>query len=70
MFLIRKVPPCYFEEKVLAMQREVVEALMKPEAYDEEVDQIELIQTHISFVFLTREGEEGCGPRVSRLHNP
>jgi aminoglycoside phosphotransferase family enzyme len=27
---------------------------MKPEAYDEETGQIELIQTHISFVFLTR----------------
>ena len=36
------------------MQKQVVEALMKPEAYDEEPDQIELIQTHISFVFLTR----------------
>jgi len=36
------------------VQREVVEALMKPEAYDEEVGQIELVQTHISFVFLTR----------------
>ncbi len=35
-------------------QRQVVEALMKPEAYDEEVEQIELKQTHISFVFLTR----------------
>ena len=55
MFLIRKVPPSYFEEKVLAMQQEVVEALMKPEAYDEDVDKIELIQTHISFVFLTRD---------------
>ncbi|MFQ6137242.1 MAG: hypothetical protein ACE5PM_08690 [Candidatus Hydrothermarchaeales archaeon] len=31
----------------------VVEALMKPEAYDEDVEKIELIQTHISFVFLT-----------------
>jgi len=31
-----------------------VEALMKPEAYDEEPGQIELAQTHISFVFLTR----------------
>jgi hypothetical protein len=38
----------------LTMQKQVVEALMKPEAYDEEVGQIELIQTHISFVFLTR----------------
>jgi aminoglycoside phosphotransferase family enzyme len=35
-------------------QRLVVEALMKPEAYDEKTDSIELIQTHISFVFLTR----------------
>ncbi|MCW4030916.1 MAG: hypothetical protein NWE80_00975 [Candidatus Bathyarchaeota archaeon] len=32
----------------------VVEALMKPETYEEEVKQIELKQTHISFVFLTR----------------
>jgi aminoglycoside phosphotransferase family enzyme len=31
-----------------------VEALMQPEGYDEEPGQIELIQTHISFVFLTR----------------
>jgi len=36
------------------VQKHVVEALMKPEAYDEEAGQIELIQTHISFVFLTR----------------
>jgi aminoglycoside phosphotransferase family enzyme len=35
------------------VQRQVVEALMKPEAYEEEVEQIELKQTHISFVFLT-----------------
>jgi len=35
-------------------QKQVVEALMKPEAYDEEPGRIELIQTHISFVFLTR----------------
>ncbi|MFB0501396.1 MAG: phosphotransferase, partial [Candidatus Bathyarchaeia archaeon] len=35
-------------------QKQVVEALMKPEAYDEEPGQIELVQTHISFVFLTR----------------
>jgi aminoglycoside phosphotransferase family enzyme len=27
---------------------------MKPEAYDEEPGQIEMLQTHISFVFLTR----------------
>jgi len=36
------------------VQKQIVEALMKPEAYDEEPGQIELIQTHISFVFLTR----------------
>jgi len=38
----------------MSVQRQVVEALLKPEAYDEEPGQIELIQTHISFVFLTR----------------
>jgi len=38
----------------MSVQKEVVEALMKPEAYDEESGQIELAQTHISFVFLTR----------------
>jgi aminoglycoside phosphotransferase family enzyme len=38
----------------MSVQKEVVEALMKPEAYDEEPGQIELMQTHISFVFLTR----------------
>jgi aminoglycoside phosphotransferase family enzyme len=36
------------------VQRRVVEALMKPEAYEEEAGQIELKQTHISFVFLTK----------------
>ncbi|MFQ6074247.1 MAG: phosphotransferase, partial [Candidatus Bathyarchaeia archaeon] len=36
------------------LQKQIVEALMKPEAYDEEPGQIQLIQTHISFVFLTR----------------
>ncbi len=35
-------------------QKQVVEALMRPQAYDEEPGQIELIQTHISFVFLAR----------------
>jgi len=38
----------------MSVQRQVVEALMKPDAYDEEPGQIELTQTHISFVFLTR----------------
>jgi len=40
--------------KVLKLQKQVVKALMKPEAYNEDPGQIELIQTHISFVFLTR----------------
>ena len=35
-------------------QTQVVDALMKPEAYEENPGSIELIQTHISFVFLTR----------------
>jgi hypothetical protein len=38
----------------MSVQKQVVEALMKPDAYDEESGKIELIQTHISFVFLTR----------------
>jgi len=37
----------------MLVQKQVVEALMKPEAYDEEPGHIELAQTHISFVFLT-----------------
>jgi len=36
-------------------QQQITEALMKPEAYDEDPGRIELCQTHISFVFLTRE---------------
>lgn len=35
-------------------QTQVVEALMKPKAYERDPGNIELIQTHISFVFLTR----------------
>jgi len=35
-------------------QKQVVDALMKPDAYDEEPGSIELVQTHISFVFLTK----------------
>jgi aminoglycoside phosphotransferase family enzyme len=38
----------------MSVQNQVVEALMKPEAYGEDTGKIELIQTHISFVFLTR----------------
>ena len=37
----------------LSGQKQVVEALMKPEAYDEKPGEIQLVQTHISFVFLT-----------------
>jgi len=36
------------------MQKQVTQALLKPEAYPEETSKIELIQTHISFVFLTK----------------
>jgi uncharacterized protein len=35
-------------------QKSVVEALLSPEAYPEDPGTIELIQTHISFVFLTK----------------
>jgi aminoglycoside phosphotransferase family enzyme len=36
-------------------QKEVAEALMKPQAYEEDPEGIELVQTHISFVFLTKK---------------
>ncbi len=36
-------------------QREIVEALKRPEAYDTNPGNIELVQTHISFVFLTEQ---------------
>ncbi|MEE9564912.1 MAG: hypothetical protein V3V63_04300, partial [Candidatus Hydrothermarchaeaceae archaeon] len=32
---------------------EVIEALKDPSSYKEDVEEIELLQTHISFVFLT-----------------
>jgi uncharacterized protein len=35
-------------------QTQVIDALFKPEAYPQEPGKIELIQTHISFVFLTK----------------
>jgi aminoglycoside phosphotransferase family enzyme len=38
----------------MMVQKQVVEALMKPEAYPEDPGRIELVQTHISFVFLTQ----------------
>ncbi len=36
-------------------QKRIVEALLNPEAYEEDPQGIELVQTHISFVFLTRK---------------
>jgi aminoglycoside phosphotransferase family enzyme len=35
-------------------QEQVIDALLKPEAYPQETGKIDLIQTHISFVFLTK----------------
>jgi aminoglycoside phosphotransferase family enzyme len=37
----------------MLVQKQVVEALLRPEAYEEQPGRIELTQTHISFVFLT-----------------
>jgi len=34
-------------------QKSIIKALMDPTAYDEEVDYIRLLQTHISYIFLT-----------------
>ncbi|MEM3379028.1 MAG: phosphotransferase [Candidatus Bathyarchaeia archaeon] len=34
-------------------QKQIVDALMKPEAYDEDVGKVKLEQTHISYIFLT-----------------
>jgi hypothetical protein len=39
----------------MSVQKQVVEALMRPEAYEEQPGRIELTQTHISFVFLTNK---------------
>ena len=38
---------------MLRQTKEMLEALKKPEAYDSPVKEIRLIQTHISWVFLT-----------------
>ncbi|RLI50216.1 MAG: AAA family ATPase, partial [Candidatus Thorarchaeota archaeon] len=35
------------------LQSEIVNALRNPEAYDEKVDYIRVLQTHISYIFLT-----------------
>lgn len=39
----------------MQIQNAVVNALLSPEAYSEDSGKIELIQTHISFVFLTKD---------------
>jgi uncharacterized protein len=39
----------------MTAQNQIVEALMKPQAYDEQTGPIELVQTHISYVFLTKD---------------
>ena len=54
--LFKTEPHITLEGAVLPVidQTQVVEALMKPEAYEENPGCIELVQTHISFVFLTR----------------
>jgi len=36
-------------------QKQIVEAMLKPETYSQDPGKIELIQTHISFVFLTKD---------------
>jgi aminoglycoside phosphotransferase family enzyme len=35
-------------------QKEIIQALMKPKTYNHDPGQIEMVQTHISFVFLTK----------------
>jgi aminoglycoside phosphotransferase family enzyme len=39
----------------MSVQSQVVKALMTPAAYDDAAGKIEIIQTHISYVFLTRK---------------
>jgi aminoglycoside phosphotransferase family enzyme len=39
----------------LMLQKNIIDALRKPEAYDEEPGQIDLKQTHISYIFLTQK---------------
>ena len=38
----------------MQVQKQVVDALLKSEAYEEEPGHVEMVQTHISYVFLTR----------------
>jgi aminoglycoside phosphotransferase family enzyme len=42
-------------EKSLLDQNQIVEALLRPDSYEEETGKIEFIQTHISFIFLTKD---------------
>lgn len=42
-------------EKSPLDQKQIVEALLRPDSYEEETGQIELRQTHISFIFLTKD---------------
>lgn len=42
-------------KKNLLNQNQIVEALLRPSSYKEETGQIELRQTHISFIFLTKD---------------
>jgi len=39
----------------MSVQNQVIKALMTPAAYDDDTGKIELIQTHISYVFMTRK---------------
>ena len=41
------------DNNLVSDQKEIVEALMNPDAYLEETGQIDLKQTHISFIFMT-----------------
>jgi aminoglycoside phosphotransferase family enzyme len=45
----------HYAGSAMPTQKEIMEALLKPEAYDENPENIEMCQTHISFVFLTQK---------------
>jgi len=49
------MPKKIIPEDNLSGQYEIVKALLNPRAYDEGVDEVSLIQTHISLVFLAGE---------------
>jgi hypothetical protein len=56
--LYLKAKSCFCPERGegqnVTNQKQIVEALLNPEAYEEPQESIELVQTHISFVFLTQ----------------